>query len=45
MKLEENKDIETLDIPEYIDQPEYVKNKTENYTYVYLICKIYNSIH
>jgi poly-beta-1,6-N-acetyl-D-glucosamine biosynthesis protein PgaD len=32
MKLEENKDIETLDIPEYIDQPEYVKNKTANYT-------------
>ena len=33
MKLEENKDIETLDIPEYIDQPEYVKNKTATIHY------------
>lgn len=29
---EENTDVEVLDIPEYIDQPEYVKNKTANYT-------------
>lgn len=27
-----NIDVEVLDIPEYIDQPEYVKNKTANYT-------------
>ena len=26
-----NIDVEVLDIPEYIDQPEYVKNKTANY--------------
>ncbi|MEQ1088554.1 poly-beta-1,6-N-acetyl-D-glucosamine biosynthesis protein PgaD [Acinetobacter seifertii] len=32
MKNEENTDVEVLDIPEYIDQPEYVKNKTANYT-------------
>ena len=32
MKPEENKNIEALDIPEYIDQPEYVKNKAANYT-------------
>ena len=32
MKNKENNDIEVLDIPEYIDQPEYVKNKTANYT-------------
>ncbi|MBP1483173.1 poly-beta-1,6-N-acetyl-D-glucosamine biosynthesis protein PgaD [Acinetobacter nosocomialis] len=32
MKNKENNDIEVLDIPEYIDQPKYVKNKTANYT-------------
>lgn len=32
MKNEENTDSEVLDIPEYIDQPEYVKNKAANYT-------------
>ncbi|TEU28758.1 poly-beta-1,6-N-acetyl-D-glucosamine biosynthesis protein PgaD [Acinetobacter seifertii] len=32
MKNKKNNDIEVLDIPEYIDQPEYVKNKTANYT-------------
>ncbi|HGQ7174943.1 TPA: poly-beta-1,6-N-acetyl-D-glucosamine biosynthesis protein PgaD, partial [Acinetobacter baumannii] len=28
MKNDANIDVEVLDIPEYIDQPEYVKNKT-----------------
>ncbi|EPU9553368.1 poly-beta-1,6-N-acetyl-D-glucosamine biosynthesis protein PgaD, partial [Acinetobacter baumannii] len=32
MKNDANIDVEVLDIPEYIDQPEYVKNKTANYT-------------
>ena len=32
MKNDTNIDVEVLDIPEYIDQPEYVKNKTANYT-------------
>ncbi len=29
MKNEENTDVEVLDIPEYIDQPEYVKIKRQ----------------
>lgn len=32
MKNDANIDVEVLDIPEYIDQPEYVKNKN---------CKLY----
>ncbi|MBJ9720460.1 poly-beta-1,6-N-acetyl-D-glucosamine biosynthesis protein PgaD [Acinetobacter calcoaceticus] len=32
MKNEKSTEIEVLDIPEYIDQPEYVKNKVANYT-------------
>ncbi|WP_336169883.1 poly-beta-1,6-N-acetyl-D-glucosamine biosynthesis protein PgaD [Acinetobacter sp. 161(2023)] len=32
MKNEKITEIEVLDIPEYIDQPEYVKNKAANYT-------------
>ncbi|MDR2250797.1 poly-beta-1,6-N-acetyl-D-glucosamine biosynthesis protein PgaD [Acinetobacter sp.] len=32
MKNEKSTEIEALDIPDYIDQPEYVKNKAANYT-------------
>ncbi len=32
MKNDTNIDVEVLDIPEYIRQTEYVKNKTANYT-------------
>lgn len=33
MKNDANIDVEVLDIPEYIDQPEYVKKKLQTIPY------------